>query len=168
MYLGLIVFAVIVIGFLSYIKAMGSKGDVSKEWPYQERRFMSAPEQVVFHRLVQALPNHVILGQVQLSRLIGVKKGHNVATWLNKINRMSADYVVCSKDFKVVAVIELDDSSHQRAERVLADQKKDRALSSAGLKVFRWNVKSLPEVEMIKTALFLNEIKGDSIKIAQQ
>jgi len=57
---------------------------------------------------------------------------------------MSYDFVVCSKDSRVLAVIELDDKTHSAKNRVEADAKKDRATQSAGLKIIRWNVKSMP------------------------
>jgi hypothetical protein len=44
-------------------------------WPFYVKRLLSQPEQVLYHRLVKALPNHIVLAQVQLSRVIGVKKG---------------------------------------------------------------------------------------------
>jgi len=121
-------------------------------WPYYPKKLLSQPEQVLYHRLVEALPDHLVFAQVQLSRLLGVKKGHDYRAWLNRINRMSADFVVCRKDGSVVAVIELDDQSHQKAERQAADTKKDRALSSAGIRLIRWQVKAMPDLEAIKAA----------------
>src|SRR4051812_4207647 len=56
-----------------------------------------APEQVLYHRLVAALPGEIVLAQVQLSRVLGVKKGFNFNAWHNRINRLSYDFVVCGK-----------------------------------------------------------------------
>jgi len=52
---------------------------------------------VLYFRLVRALPESVVLAQVQLSRFLGVKKGSDYQSWLNRINQMSADFVVCAK-----------------------------------------------------------------------
>lgn len=60
--------------------------------------------------------------------------------------------MVCSKDSKIVAVIELDDASHEKADRQAADAKKDKALSSAGIRVVRWQAKSIPDEATIKGA----------------
>ena len=116
----------------------------------------STPEQVLYFRLVKALPDHIVLGQVQLSRLVGVKKGNNAQAWLNRINRMSADFVVCKKDSSIVAVIELDDATHSGEKREQADAKKDRALAAADIKVNRWQVKAIPNEAQIK-ATFLSQ-----------
>ena len=63
---------------------------------------------------------------------------------------MSADFLVCNKDASVVAVIELDDASHQRHDRQVADEKKDKALKAAEIKIIRWHVKSIPDVSAIQ------------------
>jgi len=67
----------------------------------------------LYHRLVKALPNHIVLAQVQVSRVLGVKKGFRVHEWNNRINRLSYDFVICDKAATVIAAIELDDKSHE-------------------------------------------------------
>ncbi len=157
----LLIVVVAVIVALVFLKAK-TQGVVSNEvWPFYAKKPLSQPEQVLYFRLVQALPEHIILAQVQLSRLLGVKKGNNHQAWSNRINRMSADFVVCNKDSSIAAVIELDDGTHQRETRQAADAKKDKALGSAEVRVVRWQVKTLPDIATIQ-ALFLpnNRLKG--------
>jgi hypothetical protein len=122
-------------------------------WPYYKKRPLSFPEQNLYFKLVRALPNNVILAQVQLSRIIGVKSNAGFNEWNNKINRMSLDYVVCKKDFSIVAAIELDDSSHEREDRIIADRKKNKALNDAGITLYRWSIKNIPSEEKIKELL---------------
>ena len=133
------------------------KGSVKKlveeTWPFYARKPLSEPEQILYFRLIKALPDHIVLAQVQLSRLLGVKKGNNHQAWFNRINRLSADFVVCNKDSSVVAVIELDDSSHEREDRQKTDAKKDKALAAAGVPVIRWQTKALPGDAAIKQLL---------------
>jgi len=66
---------------------------------------------------------------------------------------MSADFVICKKDASIVAVIELDDSTHQKLDRQIADNKKDKALEAAAIKVVRWQAQSIPDLSEIKAAL---------------
>lgn len=128
-------------------------GAGEEPWPYYARKPLSNPEQVLYHRLVSALPDHIILAQVQMSRLLGVKRGFNPQEWNNRINRMSLDFVVCGRDSTVIAGIELDDRSHERAERIAADAKKDKALAAAGVRLLRWNVRAIPDEAAIRRAL---------------
>ncbi len=91
------------------------------------RRVLSAPELQLHQRLVRALPQQIVLAQVQVSRVLGVKPGFDFHEWNNRINRMSYDFVICAPDGTVIAAIELDDSSHELDERIAADAKKDAA-----------------------------------------
>ena len=88
-------FIIAFVAILIFLKIKSGKTSGDALWPFYAKKVLSPPEQVLYFRLVQALPNHVVLAQVQLSRLLGVKKGHNYQAWFNRINRMSADFVVC-------------------------------------------------------------------------
>lgn len=158
----MIIAIVVVIAVLVLLSVLKRKSEGSDEvWPFYAKKPLSQPEQVLYFRLVSALPEQIILAQVQLSRLLGVKKGNNYQTWFNRIHQMSADFVVCNKDFSVVAVIELDDKSHQREDRREADKKKDKALSSAGIRIVRWHVKQIPDEAEIKAAILRNPALPD-------
>jgi len=146
-----LIFVVVAIAIAFFFLKFQPGRDASDEaWPYYSKKLLSPPEQVLYFRLAQALPSHLILAQVQLSRFLGVKKGSNFQSWSNRINRMSVDFLVCNKDSTVVAAIELDDATHGRPDRKVADAKKDKALASADIRVIRWHVKSIPDVELIQ------------------
>lgn len=125
--------------------------DDMKVWPYVARELMTAPERELYRRLQQALPDYLIFSQVQLSRIIDVAPEAQKQAWLNRINRMSVDFVICATDgAKILAAIELDDSSHDQAERIKADSKKDKALQSAGVPIIRWPVKGMPQPQQLR------------------
>ena len=54
-----------------------STDELKIEWPFYAKHILSKPEQVLYHRLVTALPEYIVLAQVQASRVLGVKKGFN-------------------------------------------------------------------------------------------
>lgn len=148
-FLALVTFAVV-----SVIRKRAAEAAANDDeaWPFYAKRPLSQPEQVLYHRLVAALPDRIVLAQVQLSRVMGVKKGFSARAWMNRINRMSFDFVVCLKDSTVVAAIELDDRSHAAQDRIEADVKKSRAAGAAGIRLVRWNVKALPDDNDIRGA----------------
>lgn len=153
----LMVFIVIVISIIFLLKNKTQRTtEASELWPFYAKKPLTQPEQILYFRLIEALPAHIILAQVQLSRFLGVKKGNNYQSWTNRINRMSADFVICNKDSSIVAVVELDDNTHQKTSRQTADAKKNKALESAEIKIIRWQVKSIPDVATIKAALLSN------------
>lgn len=150
--LSMVVVAV-VIAVVIFIVAKATSGASSRDdapWPFYAKKPLSRPEQILYFRLCKALPQHIVLAQVALSRMLGVNKGSNFGQWFNRINRMSADFVLCSKDSTIVAVIELDDASHRKANRAAADAKKDKALRSAGIRIMRWQMNSIPDETEIK------------------
>jgi hypothetical protein len=127
-----VILLLIVLALIAVItlKKKGLLSGASSEWPFYAKRPLSQPEQVLYHRLISALPDHIILAQVQVSRVLGVKKGFNFHEWNNRINRLSYDFVVCTKDSSVLAAIELDDKSHEKDSRAETDKKKERATSA--------------------------------------
>jgi len=123
-------------------------------WTCKPRRVLSEPEQALFHRLREAMPECIVLAQVELSRVVvpSDPNKQNAFTLYNRIRGKSLDFVVCLKDFTVLAALELDDASHTRSRRA-ADETKNDALASAGIPLIRWNVRSLPTVPQIREYL---------------
>ena len=150
-----IVFLIIaVVALLLYLRKQGLlEGKGTGPWPLYVKKPLTQPEQVLYHRLVKALPEHIVLAQVQVSRVLGVKKGFNFNEWNNRINRLSYDFVVCGKDSTILAAIELDDKSHESSRRSATDEKKNKATADAGLRLVRWNVKALPDEAAIQSQL---------------
>lgn len=151
------VVAVIVVIALLLAHTRRSEPSSNGPWPYYLKSVLTRPEQTLHHRLVKALPDHIVLAQVQVSRVLGVKKGFNFAEWNNRINRLSYDFLVCTKDGTAVVAIELDDRSHEAADRAQTDGKKDKATAAAGLKMIRWHVRSLPDEAAIRVAVLPTE-----------
>ena len=151
----LVVAFFVLIAILRKLVRAGAGG--SGTWPFYARRLLTQPEQVLYHRLVKSLPNHIVLAQVQVSRVLGVKKGFRFHEWNNRINRLSYDFVICDKASTVIAAIELDDKSHESESRVNTDAKKTKATTDAGLRLVRWHVKSLPDELTIQRELLADD-----------
>lgn len=105
-------------GFAFVLSKRKAANTADQAWPFYAKKPLTQPEQVLYHRLVASLPECIVLAQVQLSRILGAKKGFQFHKWNNRINRLSVDFLVCLQDSTVVAAIELDDRSHARADRV--------------------------------------------------
>ncbi|MBR5941319.1 MAG: DUF2726 domain-containing protein [Neisseriaceae bacterium] len=153
--LAFVVFLAVVIGsILLNKKSPNTKKEtlnLNEPFPFYPSYLMSKREQQLYWRLVETLPECVIMSQVQITRILRVKKGNNFNEWNNRINRLSLDFVVCRKDTYPLAVIELDDSSHDNERQQARDDKKDKALTDAGIKIIRW--REIPDGQTIKTAL---------------
>ena len=122
-------------------------------WPVRARAPLSRPEQVLYWRLCEAFPDHLILAQVAIAQLLEVDNVANRRAVFNRYRQLVADFVICTRAFSVVAVVELDDLSHQNPGRADADARKSAALGAAGLLLLRFNVRSLPTAGELRSQL---------------
>lgn len=123
-------------------------------WPLEAKTtLLSAPEQQLYRRLIQALPEYVVLAQVQLLQLVRFRRGRWNAAIANRISQLSVDFLIVRPDTSIVAAIELDDASHARERRQAADARKAHALKSSGIPLLRWAVREMPDVLAIAAAV---------------
>ncbi len=135
------------------LRALLRKQGGEESWPFVSKFPLSHIEQVLYYRLVQALPEHIVLAQVQISRFLTVRKGTTDTGWNNRIDKKSIDFLICNRDFSIVAAIELDDSTHARARSIKRDDVKNRALAAADVALIRWRASALPDEEEIRRAI---------------
>ena len=116
---------------------------------YKAKPLLSANEKEFYNRLSEALPDYRILTQVALGALLLPNVRSNSSAYYRARGSFSqkiADFVICNREMFVVAVVELDDRTHN-ADR---DAKRDRMLEQAGYKVIRWESKRKPTPEQIR------------------
>jgi very-short-patch-repair endonuclease len=129
-------------------------GSLDKPWPLEaKRQLLSDRERALYQRLVQTLPNHIVLAQVQLLQVLNFQRGRHTQAILNRISQLSLDFLILNPDTGIVAAVELDDATHAPENRRRADRNKTHALQSAGIPLIRWNAKSLPDTVGILAAL---------------
>jgi hypothetical protein len=130
---------------------------------YAQCRPLSEPEQVLYWRLVEALPECVVLPQVSFSRFMRPAPAKRVPRWqyralYARISQKTIDFLVCLKDFTVVAAVELDDSSHERRH----DLMRDELLQSAGIQPLRVHVREIPSAQQLREMFTKDPSKGES------
>jgi very-short-patch-repair endonuclease len=129
-------------------------GLFAKPWPLEaKRQLMTERERALYQRLLQALPGHIVLAQVQLLQVLSFQRGRRTQAILNRFNQLSLDFLILNPDTSIVAAVELDDVTHTREARGHADARKNHALKSAGVPLIRWNAKSLPDTATILAAM---------------
>jgi hypothetical protein len=144
-----LIFAVLlVVGFKLHKPRTKANG-----WAVKARSPVSAVEQQFYRRLTEAFPQSVVLSQVAISQLVSVLPGPHRQAAFNKISQLVADFVLCTADFAVVHIIELDDSSHAAPHRKNADRNKSESLAAAGYSLVRFQASKLPSVAELLAAL---------------
>jgi hypothetical protein len=113
----------------------------SARWPYHKTDNLLTPaERSFFGVLGQAIDNDLyIFAKVRLSDLLWLPQGtKNRQSYMNRIQSKHVDFVLCdSANTEPRLLIELDDSSHQRARRRSRDAFLDEAVRRAGLPILR-------------------------------
>lgn len=137
----ILILLVVALAVVGALLGTSKKGRSATEKP-KARAPLTKNEQPMYFRLKEALPEYEILAQVAFSALITAKQRAVRSTFDRKV----ADFVVCSRAFHVLAVVELDDSSHKGKEA--ADHARDALLTSAGYKVLRY--KRVPDIDQIR------------------
>lgn len=85
--------------------------------------------------------NYYVFPQVNLDKIIYANGQHSYRNpYYNKIDRKSVDYVLFDKvNISPVLAIELDDYTHQRADRQARDGFVDRVFDRCGIPILRIN-----------------------------
>ncbi|MDP9932325.1 very-short-patch-repair endonuclease [Variovorax paradoxus] len=125
----------VAVGLLAFVmvarkkSAQNASGFVDKP---KARPPLTAREQAMYNRLVQTLPDLVVLPQVSFGALLTARTRAARSSFSRKI----ADFVVCDHSFKVVAVVALGDkSSKGKSQR---DLDRYALLLQAGYRVLRY------------------------------
>jgi len=120
-------------------------------WPVAARNLLSDRENSLYQRLLSLYPDHKLFVQVALSQMIDVPESYPGRLSIrNRFSQLVADFVLCRSDLSIVAVIELDDRSHERADRKDADARKNKALADAGIRLVRVPAGTLPSEDALR------------------
>jgi hypothetical protein len=119
--------------------------DTVQAWPPQAVRVMTLGERQAYEILRRALPGHVVLSQVPLSRFISVPTRNPYQQWLQRAGRLAVDILVCDFSSRAVAAIEVRtaEESQRAAKR---HNRLIEVLRAAGVEVHEWNEDDLPSI----------------------
>jgi hypothetical protein len=123
-----------------------TKGIATPHYPYRRRdEFLSPAERSFFGVLNQVVGiSTLICPKVNLADLFYVpsRDASEYRVYTNKIDRKHVDFVLCDPmTLMPILGIELDDRSHQRADRQQRDHLVDNVFAAAGLPLVRVPVK---------------------------
>ncbi|MEX3968703.1 DUF2726 domain-containing protein [Paraburkholderia sp. EG286B] len=117
---------------------------------YRQQPILTANEAEFFRRVGRALPDVYIFPQVAMSALITPKsKGKAGLTDFRLISQKRVDFAVYTAGLELLAVVELDDRTHNRAR----DAKRDAFLDTAGIRTVRLQSRNKPDEREIRVAL---------------
>ena len=139
-----------IVAFVIFVRAIVGavrKGGVSR---VVARPLLTQAELRFYHVLADALPGYFIAAQVSMGALLRPEKGLEGRDWWATYGRFSqkiVDFVVIDRGTGgVVALIELDDRSHNTAQ----DAARDAMLHRAGYIVVRFANRPWPTVAIVR------------------
>ena len=131
-------------------KVGGSRG------AFRRKALMSKNEHEFFKRLIAAYPETYVFAQVGMSALIEPRAAQRSKKFLSDFRRISQkriDYVVCNQNMGVLAIVELDDRTHD----LMRDAARDAMTASAGIRTLRFQSRNKPNIVQLRAALFPND-----------
>ncbi|NPA64269.1 MAG: DUF2726 domain-containing protein [Epsilonproteobacteria bacterium] len=110
--------------------------------PYKRVRYILTPaERKFFHALQEAVgERYYIFTKVRAADVLLPKDAKDRSRWRSAFNKVACkhfDYVLCDGEFRILLAIELDDRSHDRADRRERDDFVNWACKSAGFELMR-------------------------------
>ena len=126
--------------------------DTVAGWPPEAARVLTIDERHAFDLLRRALPNHLVLAQVPLSRFIRVPLRRSYSEWLQRVGSLSADLMVCDAGSRVIAVIDIRSASESERSR-RRHERMSRVLRHAGVHVLTWREGALPGAAEVRNAM---------------
>lgn len=119
-------------------KGNAEKGSIDYSQAYQAKYLLTKNEWYEYKKLQQYAENKgwIVCPKVRVLDLIEPRKGQkNYLALINKVQSKHVDFVLCDKDLHIKAIIELDDNSHDKADRQARDEFLNTILQSVGYKV---------------------------------
>ena len=154
-----VAFLLVVAGVVQYLKAAQKKGRGANR-RFESRNALMSPGELKFFRALEAaVGSHFrVFSKVRLADVVQVKRGTTGGRWQsahNVIQSKHVDFVVCDPgtlEFRLV--VELDDKSHERRDRVERDQTVDEILAQASIPVLHYPARAAYSVEEIQGRIF--------------
>lgn len=160
-------------GCLAGLFGWGRSKQPQEQFPFRARPFFLSKAEASFYHTLKHLAgaNIVIFPHVALRDLVsvtGVEKA-DYYRFFNQIDRKQVDFLLAeSKTLKPVLVIELDDSTHQRADRVQRDRFVETVLAAARIPLARVPVQQSYDTkelaELFRRTIQMNQAQASTQK----
>lgn len=139
------ILAVGIVGFACVIAAsLWRENRPDAKLRAQPRPFTTEPEREMFGRLTTAFPDLVVMVKVSLVALLSVPLSER-----DKLRHRHIDFVLCDRELRVRAAVQLEEDEELQAFRVGESAKV--LLASAGYEVFAW--REMPTVEQLRAEM---------------
>jgi hypothetical protein len=152
---------VVVVLVLVVLAAKSKRADKPDEgFPYEKRDALFTPAERSFLGVLDQVvgERYSIFGKVRVADVVEVRRGldnSRRSSAQNRINSKHFDFLLCARDdLSVACVIELDDRSHQRADRRARDDFLTGVCNAAGLPLVQIQAQRAYTVSELRDRVF--------------
>ncbi len=146
-----------ILAILSYFINKNRKANGTKNYAYKKKEYLlTKPEHDFLNILQTILDNrYYIFPQIHISSLLEHEiVGQSWKGALSHIDRKSVDYVICDKtNISPLLVIELDDSSHSRNDRIERDRIVEEILKEANIPLLRIPLIEINQIDNLRNKI---------------
>ncbi|CAA6807437.1 MAG: Topoisomerase [uncultured Sulfurovum sp.] len=145
---------------LALLAIIGNKIENKETFEYEKRFLLTKAETKFYHYLIQAIDekNHIIFPKVRIADIVKPKKGLSKKQYNQNFWRTSSKHIdfllVDKKTFLPVVCIELNDSSHNRADRKKRDVLVEKVMKSTEIPIVWVQAKRNYQVDEIKKSIY--------------
>ncbi|WP_374594721.1 DUF2726 domain-containing protein [Aquabacterium sp.] len=130
--------------------------DTVAAWEPEPSRILTATERQAYAVLRQAFPDHMVLGQVPLSRFLRVPTRNSYSVWVRRVGHLCADLVVCNRHSEVLAVVEVRCPPERESPRTAKRHSRmDRVIEAAGIRLHVWRDDQIPSVSAARASVLV-------------
>lgn len=129
--------------------------------PYTINNFLLTSHEANFYKDLKPIAdkyNLIIFCKLRMADILSVKpliRGRDYYYWFQRISQKHIDFVLCNKSFIPAILIEIDDYTHDRADRQESDNFKNSVFKDTHIKLLRFRSWTKEDIEQeIKTHLF--------------
>lgn len=127
--------------------------DTVAAWPPEPSRILTAAERQAWAVLREALPEHMLLAQVPISRFLRVPTRNSYNEWMRRVGHLCVDLLVCNAQSEVLAVVEVRSPVAESDRTARRHARMDKVVRAAGIPLHVWSETQLPTPALARDAI---------------
>lgn len=138
------------------------ESDINYSQGYQAKYLLTKNEWYEYRKLKKYAEemNLQVCPKVRLLDIIEPRSdAKNYMALLGKIQSKHVDFVICDQNLYIKAILELDDNSHNKADRLERDKFVNEVLASVGYKVIRTRSITEETLNPLKSTVHIEDTK---------
>lgn len=132
------------------------------EYPYEKKMLLTKTEYAFYNILKRKCDenNLLICPKVRMEDFLNVTDRKNVLKYRGYIRSRHIDFMICDDKLRLLAGLELDDSSHQNKDAAAVDEFKNKVFETIQMPFFRVKTSQGAYESQLKKIIFeINKVK---------